>query len=88
MPLIIALSLPLLLSLSPSFHASSPFSSFLSEAIMGSEDSFMTFILLGTSLSLPSVFRLSPSSHHPSLFLLITLAVLSVDTLQTCRSLS
>ena len=77
-------SLPLFISLLP--HQLSIFFSFLFEVIIGSWDSFMTFILLGSSP--PSLSHPSPFSHHPSLFLLITLAVLSVDTLQTCGSLS
>lgn len=83
MPLIIALSRSFTscLYLPPPTHQLSIFS-FLFEVIIASWDTFMTFILLGTSL--PSLSL----SHHPSLFLLITLAVLSVDTLQTCGSLS
>lgn len=67
MPLIIALSPALalshFLSLSPSFHTSSSFFSFIFEVIIGSYDGFMTFILLGSSLplSFPSLSFPSPS---------------------------
>ncbi len=62
----LALALILSLSLSPSFHTRSPFFFFLFKVITGSWDSFMTFILLGSSLPLSFLSSsLSLSVNYP-----------------------